>query len=77
MLVQRIEIAHKISRFETKAEDEGKGLGIQLIKGLSKELKGTSRIETKAGTKLTVEFKKAALTDEMDYVKSKNMEYEA
>ena len=48
--------------FEMKAEDEGKSLGMQFIKGLSKELKGTVRIETKGGTKLNIEFKKGSLT---------------
>lgn len=60
--------------FELKAEDEGKSLGIQLIKGLSKELKGTVNIETKGGTKMIVEFKKGPLTDQMAFVKSHNIE---
>jgi two-component system, sensor histidine kinase PdtaS len=60
--------------FEMKAENEGKSLGMQLIKGLGKELKGTVRIDTKGGTKLSVEFKKGPLTDQMAYVKSDNME---
>jgi two-component sensor histidine kinase len=60
--------------FEMKAEDEGKSLGMQLIKGLSKELRGTVRIHTKGGTKLNVEFKKGPLTDQMAFVKSGNIE---
>jgi two-component sensor histidine kinase len=60
--------------FEMKAEDEGKSLGMQLIKGLSKELKGTVRIDTKGGTELYVEFKKGALNDQMAYVKNENIE---
>ncbi|MDB5198520.1 MAG: hypothetical protein JWO92_483 [Chitinophagaceae bacterium] len=60
--------------FEMKAEDEGKSLGMQLIKGLSKELKGTVRIDTKGGTELSVEFKKGPLTNQMAYVKSENIE---
>jgi two-component sensor histidine kinase len=60
--------------FEMNAEDEGKSLGMQLIKGLSKELKGTVRIDTKGGTELTVEFKKGPLTNQMAYVKSENIE---
>jgi two-component sensor histidine kinase len=63
--------------FEMKEEDEEKGLGIQLIKGLSKELKGTLKIETTGGAKLTVEFKKGALTDQMAYVKSEVLNNEA
>ena len=46
--------------FEMKAENEGKSLGMQLIKGLGKELKGTVSIDTKGGTKLIVEFQKRA-----------------
>lgn len=60
--------------FEIKEEDEGKSLGMQLIKGLSKELKGTVRIDTIGGTKLSVEFRKGPLTDQMAYVKSENIE---
>jgi two-component sensor histidine kinase len=56
--------------FEMKAEDEGKSLGMQLIKGLSKELKGNVRIDTKGGTELSVEFKKGPLNNQMAYVKS-------
>ena len=59
--------------FEMKEENEGKSLGMQLIKGLSKELKGTVRIETTGGTTLNVEFKKGSLTDEMAYVKTMNV----
>ena len=60
--------------FELKAEDEGKSLGMQLIKGLSKELKGTVRIDTKRGTKLSIEFRKGPLTDQMAYIKRENIE---
>lgn len=59
--------------FEMKAEDEGKSLGMQLIKGLSKELKGIIRIDSKGGTKLSVEFKKGPLTDQMAYAESENI----
>jgi two-component sensor histidine kinase len=69
-------IADNGSGFEMKAKDEEKGLGIQLIKGLSKELKGTVKIETTGSTKLSVEFKKGALTDQMAYVKSEALNNE-
>jgi two-component sensor histidine kinase len=49
--------------FEMKVEDEGKSLGMQLIKGLGKELKGTVRIDSKGGTKLRVDFKRAPITE--------------
>jgi two-component sensor histidine kinase len=60
--------------FEMKPENEGKSLGMQLIKGLGKELKGTVSIESKGGTKLNVEFKKGPLSDQMAYVKSESIE---
>ena len=61
--------------FEMKAEDEGKSLGMQLIKGLSKELKGTINIDTKGGTKLSFEFKKGPLNDQTAFIKSKSIEH--
>jgi two-component sensor histidine kinase len=51
--------------FELTEENERKSLGMQLIKGLSKELKGTALIETKDGTKLSIAFKKGPLTDKI------------
>ena len=63
--------------FELKEEDEGKSLGMQLIRGLSKELKGTVRIDTKGGTKLSVEFEKGPLNDRAAYVKSDTVNNEA
>lgn len=59
--------------FEIKAEDEQKSLGLQLIKGLSKELKGTVSIESKEGTELRVIFKKAALADYMAFTEAKSL----
>ena len=59
--------------FELKAEDEGKSLGMQLIKGLSKELKGTVKIDARRGTRLSIQFKKGPLTDEMAYVKTESI----
>jgi two-component sensor histidine kinase len=47
--------------FSINEYDEAKSLGLQLIKGLSKELKGAVQIETKRGTKLRIEFKKKLL----------------
>src|SRR5688572_5031396 len=60
--------------FEIKAEDEGKSLGMQLIKGLGKELKGTVSIYTKGGTQLIIDFKKGSLDDQMAYVKNNFIE---
>ena len=72
--IVKLIIADNGRGFELKAEDEAKSLGMQLIKGLSKELKGTVRIDTKGGTRLSVEFIKGPLTDQMAYVKSANTE---
>ena len=53
----KLVIADNGSGFILREEDEGKSLGMQLIKGLSKELKGTVSVETNKGTQLTIEFK--------------------
>jgi len=51
--------------FEFSEESERKSLGIQLIRGLSKELKGYVTIDATDGTKLSVEFKKGPLKEEI------------
>jgi len=53
--------------FELLEENEGKSLGIQLIKGLSKELKGAAQIATKNGTKLSIEFKREQVKDQIPF----------
>jgi len=60
--------------FEMNAENEGKSLGMQLIKGLGKELKGTVSIDSKGGTQLIFEFKKGPLNDQMAYVKNNGIQ---
>jgi two-component sensor histidine kinase len=59
----RLIIADNGKGFEFKQENEVKSLGMQLIMGLSKELKGTVEMETKNGTRLLIEFKKEPVTD--------------
>jgi len=59
----RIIIADNGKGFEFKQENEVKSLGMQLIMGLSKELKGTIEMETKNGTRLVTEFKKETVTN--------------
>ena len=59
----RIIIADNGKGFEFKQENEVKSLGMQLIMGLSKELKGTIEMETKNGTRLVIEFKKETVTN--------------
>jgi two-component sensor histidine kinase len=61
----KLNIADNGKGFELREEDEGKSLGIQLIKGLSKELKGSVQIDTKKGTTLTIEFSKEPITDQI------------
>lgn len=51
--------------FEWSEDNERKSLGMQLIRGLGKELKGTASIEAKDGTKLSIAFKKGPLTDKI------------
>ena len=59
----KLVIADNGSGFILTEEDERKSLGMQLIKGLSRELKGTVFMETKKGTLLTIEFKKESIPD--------------
>ncbi|HKO78963.1 MAG TPA: histidine kinase dimerization/phosphoacceptor domain -containing protein, partial [Chitinophagaceae bacterium] len=59
--------------FELNEESETKSLGIQLIKGLTKELKGTVLIEAKGGTKLSIVFKKGPLTDKIPSLQEGNL----
>jgi two-component system, sensor histidine kinase PdtaS len=61
----KLVIADNGSGFILKEEDEGKSLGMQLIKGLGKELKGTVILETKKGTTLTIEFNKEHIPDQI------------
>lgn len=49
-------IADNGNGFQPKEEDFEKSLGMQLIRGLSKELRGTVKIEADSGTRLTIEF---------------------
>ena len=54
-------------------ESEKKGLGMQLIRGLTKELKGILIIEATKGTKLSMAFKKDPLTDKVPFLQEENM----
>ncbi|MCW3109277.1 MAG: hypothetical protein JWQ09_3783 [Segetibacter sp.] len=54
-------IADNGKGFKLNEEDEGKSLGMQLIKGLTKELKGSIHMETKKGTTVSIEFGKEAV----------------
>ena len=60
----KLVIADNGSGFILREEDEGKSLGMQLIKGLSKELKGTVLVEANKGTQLTIEFKKETIPEQ-------------
>ena len=61
----KLTITDNGSGFELSEENERKSLGMQLIRGLSKELKGTVLIDAKDGTKLSIVFKKGTLTDKI------------
>jgi two-component sensor histidine kinase len=64
----KLVIADNGSGFELKSEDEEKSLGMQLIKGLGRELKGTVSIDTKTGTSLCIEFSKDPLNNKISPV---------
>jgi two-component system, sensor histidine kinase PdtaS len=70
----KLVIADNGSGFEFREEDEGKSLGMQLIKGLGRELKGTVAIDTKKGTMLTVEFKKESVADRERIIENDRVE---
>ena len=70
----KLVIADNGSGFILREEDEGKSLGMQLIKGLSKELKGTVVIETNKGTVLTIEFEKVSIPDQHHIIQKDSVE---
>jgi two-component sensor histidine kinase len=59
----KLVIADNGRGFQLNAADEGKSLGMQLIRGLSKELLGTVQIETTKGTRFVIEFKPEDIVD--------------
>jgi two-component sensor histidine kinase len=62
--------------FVLKKEDEGKSLGMQLIKGLTRELKGTVEIDTNNGTQLKITFRKAPF-EQMTFIRETFLENES
>jgi two-component system, sensor histidine kinase PdtaS len=69
----RLTITDNGRGFEWSEDNERKSLGMQLIKGLSKELKGTVLIESKDGTKLSIVFQKGPLTDQIPSLQEDNI----
>ena len=70
-------IADNGKGFVPNDEIENKSLGIQLIKGLSKEIKGTLSIEGTDGTKLTIQFKKETISSTEQIMQKELAGYEA
>ncbi|GGB04196.1 histidine kinase dimerization/phosphoacceptor domain -containing protein [Puia dinghuensis] len=73
----KLVIADNGKGFQLKEEDEVKSLGLQLIRGLSKELLGTVRIETTKGTRLVIEFIRENITDPIQHMQQTIPDYEA
>ena len=69
----KLTITDNGSGFELSEENERKSLGMQLIRGLSKELKGTVLIESKQGTKLSIVFEQGPLTDKIPSLQEDNI----
>jgi two-component sensor histidine kinase len=70
-------IADNGKGFVPNDEIENKSLGIQLIKGLSKEIKGTLTIDGSSGTKLTIQFKKETISSTDQIMQKEFASYEA
>ncbi|HTE11600.1 MAG TPA: histidine kinase dimerization/phosphoacceptor domain -containing protein [Chitinophagaceae bacterium] len=60
--------------FEYNEALAGKGLGMQLIMGLGKELRGTVVIETNNGAALSISFKKDMLTNKIPSLQEDNIQ---
>jgi two-component sensor histidine kinase len=61
-------IADNGKGFVPKDEDESKSLGIQLIRGLSKQINGSVLIEASIGTKVIIQFYKESLHSQQQIV---------
>ncbi|HEX7902455.1 MAG TPA: histidine kinase dimerization/phosphoacceptor domain -containing protein [Chitinophagaceae bacterium] len=71
--IVRLMITDNGRGFELSEDNERKSLGMQLIRGLSKELKGTVLIESKQGTRLSIVFKQGPLTDKIPSLQEENI----
>jgi two-component sensor histidine kinase len=70
-------IADNGKGFVPTEETETKSLGIQLIKGLSKEIRGSLSIKGDNGTKITIQFKKDIITSAEQVMQKELADYEA
>jgi two-component system, sensor histidine kinase PdtaS len=70
-------IADNGKGFIPTEEAETKSLGIQLIKGLSKELRGSLSIKGDNGTKVAIQFKKDIITSTEQIMHKELANYEA
>jgi two-component sensor histidine kinase len=70
----KLVIADNGRGFQLNEEAEGKSLGLQLIRGLSKELLGTVEIETTKGTRLVIEFTRQNIVDPIQQMQTPDYE---
>jgi two-component system, sensor histidine kinase PdtaS len=70
-------IADNGKGFVPTEEAETKSLGIQLIKGLSKEIRGSLSIKGDNGTKITIQFKKDIITSTEQVMQKELAGYES
>src|SRR5258705_13488742 len=75
--IVNLTIADNGKGFVPTAEAETKSLGIQLIKGLSKEIRGSLSIKGDKGTKVAIQFKKDIITSTEQLMHKELANYEA
>jgi two-component sensor histidine kinase len=74
--IVNLTIADNGKGFVPNNEVENKSLGMQLIKGLSKEIKGTVSIEGIDGTKVIIQFKKETISSTEQIMQKELASYE-
>jgi two-component system, sensor histidine kinase PdtaS len=75
--IVNLTIADNGKGFIPTEEAETKSLGVQLIKGLSKEIRGSLSIKGDNGTKVAVQFKKDTITSTEQFMQKELASYEA
>jgi two-component system, sensor histidine kinase PdtaS len=75
--IVNLTIADNGKGFTPTEEAETKSLGIQLIKGLSKEIRGSLSIQGDNGTKIAIQFKKDIITSTEQIMQKELKSYEA
>jgi two-component sensor histidine kinase len=75
--IVNLTIADNGKGFIPTEEAETKSLGVQLIKGLSKEIRGKLSIKGDHGTKIVIQFKKDIITSTEQIMQKELASYEA